>query len=310
MHKARVFGALAVLADGDVLAAGGYNGKELAGAEVFDPSTGVWTKVAAMPAARSGVSAVTLNDGAVLVFGDDNNGFIYNPAKNTWTQTGGSSAPFSLVSLVKLPDGSVLVLGGITQHGTVSVAEVYDPTTGKWSSAGTTSQARIGSAAVVLSNGQVLVAGGNRMGLTGLKSQVTSFATDTSAELFSLVPTRVPPFGTPPPRSTPPPGSTPHPGSTVPSTSTGEPWASFAYWLVVGLGGVSASQPSRSRGGAGGGSPTDLTVRPETFRHHPSTLTSCQGCKITASNDKQWPCGVLRDRRPALASSDRWRLRQ
>jgi hypothetical protein len=250
MHKARVFGALAVLADGDVLAAGGYNGKELAGAEVFDPSTGVWTKVAAMPAARSGVSAVTLNDGAVLVFGDDNNGFIYNPAKNTWTQTGGSSAPFSLVSLVKLPDGSVLVLGGITQHGTVSVAEVYDPTTGKWSSAGTTSQARIGSAAVVLSNGQVLVAGGNRMGLTGLKSQVTSFATDTSAELFSLVPTRVPPFGTPPPRSTPPPGSTPHPGSTVPSTSTGEPWASFAYWLVVGLGGglgLAAFEVSRRR---------------------------------------------------------------
>jgi hypothetical protein len=54
-----------ILLCGTVLAAGGV----LAGAEIYDPSTGVWTATTNMTTARAHPTATLLPDGTVLLLG-------------------------------------------------------------------------------------------------------------------------------------------------------------------------------------------------------------------------------------------------
>jgi hypothetical protein len=69
--------AVAVLADGSVLVAGGNGWRTdtssptLASAEAYDPETGSWTALPDMPGPRAGATAVSLADGSVLLIGGE-----------------------------------------------------------------------------------------------------------------------------------------------------------------------------------------------------------------------------------------------
>src|SRR4029077_18791890 len=72
MVNARADHASTLLSDGRVLVTGGdlLSGKKLKSAEIYDPSTGLFTQVAkAMSIARTSHTATLLPDGRVLIVG-------------------------------------------------------------------------------------------------------------------------------------------------------------------------------------------------------------------------------------------------
>ncbi|MFJ8628868.1 DUF6603 domain-containing protein [Kitasatospora sp. NPDC093550] len=132
-----------LLPDGRVLVTGGdaptgrprgrYRAAGLAGAELYDPTTGQWTPAAAMPGGRSRHRAVLLSTGKVLVLGGagapgDHAGFrstvTYDPAADTWSPSGGlATGRWDFTALV-LSDGRVLATGGRVTAGTAAPAGV------------------------------------------------------------------------------------------------------------------------------------------------------------------------------------------
>jgi N-acetylneuraminic acid mutarotase len=129
--------AVTALADGRVLAAGGYQDygpppAQPADAEVYDPTANTWTPTGPMPDAGDvkGGTATRLLDGRVLVVGE-RSAQIYDPATNRWAPT---ARPTTLRTLrgtaTRLQDGSVLVAGGVacTPRCVYSnLAEVFTP---------------------------------------------------------------------------------------------------------------------------------------------------------------------------------------
>jgi hypothetical protein len=73
MSTTRAEFAAAILADGSVLVAGGFDvpgtGKPLSSAEIYDPATGAWRDAGSMDFARTQFTATRLQDGRVLVTG-------------------------------------------------------------------------------------------------------------------------------------------------------------------------------------------------------------------------------------------------
>lgn len=169
--------AVAKLADGRVLAAGGSDLYDnLASADLYDPATRTWKAIAPMHVARTTASAAALPDGRVLVAG----GYepyttdlqaattyeIYDPVTDTWSapaamnRTHGNAA-----AMVRLSDGRLVITGGYMAEsrpdgGPQRTAEIYDPATGRWT---ITPEAKVGRSqhvAVALDDDSVLLAGG------------------------------------------------------------------------------------------------------------------------------------------------------
>ena len=118
-----------LLADGQVLVAGGWNGSDIsptvfASAELYDPATGNWSFTGSMTVARAGQNAVLLLNGEVLVGGGDgktpSTAELYNPATGAWTATGSMTRARN-AKLVLLPNGEVLAADG--DNNTPSTAE-------------------------------------------------------------------------------------------------------------------------------------------------------------------------------------------
>lgn len=187
MDVARTAPAAARLLDGRVLVAGGYYyapaapgepwfGRALATAELFDPATGLFSRVGSMGQARAGAAAVTLTDGRILVVGSGafsvdrltdaafSSAEIFDPRTGRFSPVGGLPAvdheaiaamgvqlpesdgePWTLGTLVALPDGGAVLVGRTRRwsDGTGQpVAEVtrmlrFDVWTGSWSEVGT-----------------------------------------------------------------------------------------------------------------------------------------------------------------------------
>jgi hypothetical protein len=167
----------ALLPDGRVLVAGGEEPSEnaLSSAEVYDPSTGKFTRTGDMTEPRGEATATALRNGKVLIVGGGSGHYpsqnvylsaeLYDPATGKFTSTGQMAVGRHKHAAVLLGSGKVLVVGGSDNrdwHGEYSSAEIYDPATGMFSVTGTMSTARfkLPYAAVLLGNGTVLVAGG------------------------------------------------------------------------------------------------------------------------------------------------------
>lgn len=180
MNDAREGHSITVLPNGKVLIAGGCNNSVsseivcsnyLASAEIFDPSTNLFTYTGSMAGARRGHTAVLLSNGKVLIAGgtDATNALstaeIYDPATGTFSSTGsmGSARMHHTASI--LPDGKVLIAGGQSDTP-LSGLEVYNPTTGQFVPADVPmSSNRSEHSATVLSDGKILLAAGRNHNL-------------------------------------------------------------------------------------------------------------------------------------------------
>lgn len=161
-----------VLASGKVLLVSGRDGtassKELASAELYDPSANAWSSGGALTAAAYDHGVALLPGGKVLAFGGTNssssvvhsNGQLYDPTLNAWTNAPGMAHPRSSFTFTHLPDGTLLAVGGAGAKGPLSVCESFDPVTGGWSAAGSLIGPRQMHQANLLGNGKVLVTGG------------------------------------------------------------------------------------------------------------------------------------------------------
>ncbi len=173
-------GSAVTLADGRVFAVGG--GKS-GTTELYDPSSGTWTRGPDVPAGGRW-TVVALVEGGALLLGETQctgpkgecipavgayrlsaNGSEFSPAAPM------REARVSPIA-VQLPDGRVLVAGGFGDEcpetvgngfscGPILSAEIYDPASNEWSVTASMPQARSAASATLLSDGTVLVVGGD-----------------------------------------------------------------------------------------------------------------------------------------------------
>jgi hypothetical protein len=127
--------AAAILPDGRVLIAGGYNNRFLNTAELFDPATGKFS--------------INLQT-------------IYNTATGETTiKQGNIFKPFASGAVATLPSGKLLLVGGYDGTSFLSTAVIYDPFSGQFNlTSGSMTAARQEAAATVLKDKTVLVTGG------------------------------------------------------------------------------------------------------------------------------------------------------
>jgi hypothetical protein len=165
MSTSRWCPAVALLTDGKVLVAGGYeeDGTYQNTAELYDPKSGTFSSTCDMTVARDSAMATVLTDGTVLIVGGDNptelnSAEIYDPSSGKFKATkGGLPAgitwPFLGTALLK--NGDVLVTG--VDRG--SAAQLYNPKTGKFSSTGVENFNDVGDTDIVLKTGDVINVG-------------------------------------------------------------------------------------------------------------------------------------------------------
>ena len=144
MLSARQYHRVVLLANGRVLATGGYdsNGDALANAELFDPRTGTWRATAPLKSARAIHTATLLSDGKVLVAGGVNglndppanisDSERYDPVTETWSAAGTLDTALDTHTATLLPNGSVLIAAGYISATSVwlTTAELYNSAIG------------------------------------------------------------------------------------------------------------------------------------------------------------------------------------
>jgi hypothetical protein len=169
LSTARSFHTATVLANGDVMVAGGQGpqtGVPIASCEIYNAVTNSWSTAASLASARSGHNAALLGNGKVLVVSGNSgaNGLtpstaaeLYDPTLNAWSGAGTVITPRTQGTASLLVNGKVLVSGGINLQG-VSLTELYDPAANSWS-AGPALPVPAAGTAVTLAGGDVLLLG-------------------------------------------------------------------------------------------------------------------------------------------------------
>jgi hypothetical protein len=165
MTTVRTWHTATLLTNGKVLIAGGSDADLrspfhwLASAELYDPSTGMFTPTGSMPIAQRTDGATLLQDGRVFVAGD---GYaaIYDPASGTFAQAGAyvDVTPVSWDPVSLLLDGRIL-LAGCAAQCTFGATELYDPKSGTFSQTGPMKGWGNVNTATLLTDGKVLFVG-------------------------------------------------------------------------------------------------------------------------------------------------------
>ncbi len=161
-----------LLNTGKVLITGGTdvynNNAALTTADLFDPSTGMFTAISSqMSVARTGHNATLLADGKVLITGGNTLvAEIFDPVTSIFTPTTGKMVTARTEDTATLlPNGKVLITGGLAANGALATTELYDPTAQTFSATGSMAVVRNFHTATLLTTGpnagKVLVAGGN-----------------------------------------------------------------------------------------------------------------------------------------------------
>lgn len=164
-----------LLQNGKVLICGGENDSNyrvgLTSAELYDPTTGIFTPTGSMTQIHPSGTATLLPNGKVLVSGGrlNNNtptiasSELYDPETGLFTPTGDLQTPRFLHTATLLQNGKVLITGGNRDFNGpgLNTAELYDPETGKFTTTGNMTYGRVSHSATLLLSGKVLITGGN-----------------------------------------------------------------------------------------------------------------------------------------------------
>ncbi len=170
MATPRIGHTATLLNNGKVLVAGGRLDGTLilSSTEVFDPTTGTFTRTSNMGTQRVSHTATLLSDGRVLVVGGHSptasaiaTAEIYDLTTGSFLPAGSLQTARSMQAATILKNGKVLVTGGADVNGNaLGTAEIFDPATGAFSFTGTMATLRLAPTATLLNDGRVLVAGG------------------------------------------------------------------------------------------------------------------------------------------------------
>lgn len=171
MNESREAHTATLMLDGRVLITGGHKGRRadiviFSSAEIFDPATGRFEKIADMKIERHKHESVMLANGSILILGgaDGRDQDIYSsaelfdPAKGTFTKLENEMLEerFKMAgTAVVLENGKVLIAGGSNR------AEIFDPINSTFHPVeGKMGNDRFFSTATLLKNGGVLITGG------------------------------------------------------------------------------------------------------------------------------------------------------
>jgi hypothetical protein len=177
MNTARSGHTATLLGNGKVLIVGGKGTADtpaaLSSAELFDPTTGLFTSAGSLATARTAHTATLLANGDVLITGGtDINGKelasaeIYNPMTGIFGAVGTMTvarAGHTAVLFSSGPgSGKVLLAGGLDDTGKASnTAELFDPAAQSFTATTNMASAHANHTATLLSDGStVLLAGG------------------------------------------------------------------------------------------------------------------------------------------------------
>lgn len=197
----RNFAQAALLPDGQVLIAGGYNTilGSLNSAELYDPLARKFVLLPGpLSAPRELFTATALANGRILLVGgfDTHRGRtqasaeLFDPVTRTFSPTGSLGTDRFGHDAVRLADGRVLIVGGthwfVRQPAVkLASAEIYDPATGRFHETPSPMHfPRDRPSATLLPDGTVLVAGGQND--AGEPEQAEIF--DPKSETFVLLP--------------------------------------------------------------------------------------------------------------------------
>jgi len=192
-----------LLTNGNVLVAGGANlTNVLNTAQLYNPTTGLWTATGSMQTARESFAAVALANGQVLVEGGVGSGGailataeLYTPSTGNWTPAGAMSVARYGHTATLLQNGTVLVTGGCTSAScppVTGVTELYDPTTNTWTTTTSLNLARTNQTATLLHNGKVLVVGGTTTGSPANSTKSCELYDPTAKTWTTVASTSVP----------------------------------------------------------------------------------------------------------------------
>jgi hypothetical protein len=178
MTFARWGHAATLLPNGKVLVVGGRvsfsPNLNLGSAELFDPSTGMFTATGSMATRRDFHTATLLSSGKVLVLGGNaslfslSSGELYDSASNGFAASGNLQAGREFHTATLLPNGNVLVTGGTDwfpgpdspEATPLAKVELFDPNSASSKLIRAMGSARRGHTATLLPDGRVLVVGG------------------------------------------------------------------------------------------------------------------------------------------------------
>lgn len=178
-HQGSMWGAVSVmaaerfspaairLADGRAFVVGGTTRYEFEpgrfrwepqrSAEIYDPASAGWTRVADAPVAfGESAEAVRLPGGRVFVYEGSRYAYIYDPSGDAWQVVGPTVGLQWGVAITLLKDDRVMLIGGNLTGA--PAAEVFDPATNSFTAVAAPPASRSGDAVTLLS-GEVLYVG-------------------------------------------------------------------------------------------------------------------------------------------------------
>lgn len=193
------------LADGRFLIIGGMDTGQtvLSSAEIYDPTTNMFTLTGSLATGRQMHTATLLGNGTVLVVGGFTDRLmatiastaeLYNPVTGAFGPTSSPNVPRAEQTATLLPNGKVIIAGGQSTGGSVpglptTSVELYDPTARTFTLAGNMTAPRDNHTATLLNDGRVLIAKGIysfTMSQTGANYALTELY-DPSTGLFTPV---------------------------------------------------------------------------------------------------------------------------